>query len=336
MTGQDVPPLRSALALHPSTATIAPPRQGGEFGVRQRLPVHSQGLAALALHVTLPRTRGDGRLLVRLLAVESASTLISWAIPYDQLHNGWNLLEVPSVIIGPRRSVELTVRWIGNARGAPHLSLSERLVGRTACAQVEGGNALERAIALQLWTGVPGARLTASAFAQGGEGGIALAGGRHLHISAARLSEARLVHPANLKLDFDILTLQDQQRVLQLHPVKEHCSVAMIAAACPPGVRLVTGAVKTDSPQGPPVEYALAWTPVGKPLAIRPDGTVHGQDARFSGWSLVPPNQFGSILLPIDEATDCAGDLYLFTRVPAGMSDSYAWARWFDVRLDLK
>jgi hypothetical protein len=335
MAGQDVPPLRSALALHPATVTVAPPREAGEFAVRQRLPIHSQGLAALALHVAMPRTRGDGKLLVRLLAVESQTTLISWAIPYDQLHSGWNLLEIPSVIAGPRRSVDLMVRWAGDSRGAPHLSLSEQPIGRPACAQLEGGRTLDRAIALQLWTGLPGARRTASAFAQvGGEGG--LSSGRHLHVSAARLAEARLVAPANVKLGFDILTMHDQRRVLQLHPVKGHCSVAAIAAAVPPGVQLITGAVKTDSPQGPPVEYALAWAPAGKPVVLKPEGVPHGQGVRFSGWSLVPPNQFGSIVLAAEEATDEPGDLYLFTRVPSGVADAYAWARWFDLRLDLK
>jgi hypothetical protein len=336
MAAHDVPPLRSALALHPGTVTVAPPRQAGEFALRQRLPIHSQGLAALALHVALPRTRGEGRLLVRLLAVESQTTLISWAIPYDQLHSGWNLLEIPSVIVGPRRSVDLMLRWTGDPRGAPHVTLSEQLIGRPACAQIEGGRMLDRAIALQLWTGLPGARLVASAFAQGGEGSLSPGGGRHLHISAARLAEARLVAPANLKLGFDILTLHDQRRVLQLHPVKGHYSVATIAAAVPPGVRLITGAVKTDSPQGPPVEYALAWAPAGKPVVLKPEGVPHGQGVRFSGWSVVPPNQFGSIMLAADEGTEEPGDLYLFTRVPAGVADAYGWARWFDLRLDLK
>jgi hypothetical protein len=40
--------VRSAQALHPGSATLGPPRDGADCKVRQRLPIHSQGMAALA------------------------------------------------------------------------------------------------------------------------------------------------------------------------------------------------------------------------------------------------------------------------------------------------
>jgi hypothetical protein len=344
--GQQVAPLRSALALHPGTATLGPPRDGAEFTVRQRLPIHSQGLAALALHVAAPRTRGNGRLLVRLLAVESASTLISWAIPYDQLHSGWNVMEIPSIIAGPRRSVELVLHWTGEGRGAPHVSLSDQLVGRGGRAQIEDGRgenasvgssrALDRAIALQAWSGLPGGRITAAAFAQAGEAFPNTAAGRQVFVSASRLAEARLVQPRNLKLGFELLTLLDQNRVLQLHPIAGQVSVAVIPATCPPGMKLAMATVKTDCPQAPPVEYAFSWVPAGRVATVGADGTLQAEGARFSGWTRVPPNTVGSVMLSLDDPTEDAGDIYIATRVPPGATDSFAWARWLDIRIDLR
>jgi hypothetical protein len=334
--GQQVAPLRSALALHPGSATLGPPRDGADFTVRQRLPIHSQGMAALALHVAAPRTRGNGRLLVRLLAVESASTLISWAIPYDQLHSGWNVMEIPSIIAGPRRSVELVLRWTGEGRGAPHVSLSDQLVGRGGRAQLEDGRMLDRAVALQAWSGLPGGRITAAAFAQAGEAFPNTAAGRQVYVSASRLAEARLVQPRNLKLGFDILSLLDQNRVLQLHPIAGQASVAVIPATCPPGMKLAMATVKTDCPQAPPVEYAFTWVPAGRAATVGADGTLQAEGARFSGWTRVPPNTVGSVMLSLDDPTEEAGDIYIATRVPAGSTDSFAWARWLDLRIDLR
>jgi hypothetical protein len=336
LSGQNVAPLRSALVLHPGTATVGPPRDAGDFVVHQLLPIHSQGLAALALHIAAPRSRGNGRLLVRLLAVESASTLISWSIPYDQLHSGWNVMEIPSTIAGPRRSVQLALRWTGEGRGAPHVSLSDQLVGSAARAQIEGGRTLDRAIALQAWTGLPGGRITAAAFAQAGEAFPNTAGGRQVYVSPSRFTEARLLQPRNLKLSFEVLTLLDQNRVLQLHPIAGHVSCAVIPAACPPGMKLAVATVKTDCPQAPPVEYAFTWVPSGRAATPGADGAMHADGARFSGWTRVPPNTVGSVMLALDEATDEPGDLYIATRVAAGSTDGFAWARWLDIRIDLR
>jgi hypothetical protein len=334
--GQHVPPLHLALALQPGNATVAPGRDVSEHAVRQRLPVHSQGLAAIAIHLAAPRSRGAGRLQVRLVGVENAATLISWAIPYEHLHSGWNVLEIPSVIAGPRRSVDLILRWTGESRGAPHASLSDQLVAAPACAQIEGGSRLERALAVQVWTGLPGSRVVASAFAQGGEGVAPGGAGRFVHIPVTRFAEARLVQPTQVKLGFEVLSLLDQKRVLQLHPVRGHTSVAALPASCPPGVCLITASVKTDSPQAPPVEYALAWVPAGGAAKLGADGALGGEHVRFSGWTQVPANTVASVLLAIDEGADQPGDLWLATRVPPGSTDAYGWARFLDFRLELK
>lgn len=336
VAGQNIPPLQVALALHPGNATVAPGPDAAEFSVRQRLPVHSQGMAALALHLAAPRGRGAGRLHVKLFAVENGSTLISWAIPYQQLHSGWNVLDIPSVIVGPRRSVDLVLRWVGDARGAPHASLSDQLVAGPCCARIEGGARLDRALAIQVLTGLPGSRVSASAFAQSGEGCPNTGHGRAIHVPATRFAEARLIQPTQLKLGFEILSLVEHKRVLQLHPVRNHTSVAVMPAACPPGVSLISASVKTESPQGPPVEYALAWAPLGGAAKLGPDAGLVGDKVRFSGWTQVPTNTVASVLLAIDNGTDEPGDLWLATRVPPGSHDAYAWARFLDFRLDLK
>ena len=205
-----------------------------------------------------------------------------------------------------------------------------------ARAQVEGGRTLDRAVAVQVWTGLPGARVSAAAFAQAGEGFPNTGAGRQVFLSANRLAEARLIQPRNLKLGFELLTLLDQNRVLQLHPVAGHVSHAVIPASCPPGMQRALATVKTDNPQGPHVEYAFTWVPAGKVASVGADGALEAEGARSSGWTRIPPNTIGSVMLALDEPTEEPGDLYIATRVPPGGSDAFAWARWLDLRFDLK
>src|SRR3546814_19708747 len=104
--------------------------------------------------------------------------LISWAIPFDHLTNGWNILEIPSVIGGARQTVDLTLRWEGDSRFGPHLSLSDQFIGRGGKLQVEGGRQVRQALPLQVWTGPPGRRRIVLTFAEAMNGQLNLGVGK--------------------------------------------------------------------------------------------------------------------------------------------------------------
>ena len=139
--------------------------------VLEREPPQAHGspnydyVAAVALHVTMGARFGKGRLMVRLTALESGGQLISWAVPFEHLRPGWNFLEIPTVVAGPRQTVELEARWEGDLRAAPQLSLSGQFIGTESCPEVDGGQRLRNPLAMQIWTGLPGARRVSSAFA---------------------------------------------------------------------------------------------------------------------------------------------------------------------------
>ena len=84
-----VPPLSCELVLHPGSSALGPTRDGEAFGLRQRLPIPSQGLAAIALHMVKGTAVASGRLLVALNARESGVNLVTWGVPYDQVTSGW-------------------------------------------------------------------------------------------------------------------------------------------------------------------------------------------------------------------------------------------------------
>ena len=76
-----VPPLSCELVLHPGSSALGPTRDGEAFGLRQRLPIPSQGLAAIALHMVKGTAVASGRLLVALNARESGVNLVTWGVP---------------------------------------------------------------------------------------------------------------------------------------------------------------------------------------------------------------------------------------------------------------
>ena len=332
-----VPPIECRLALHPGGGFVTPPAKGDRAAVRQRLLIDSQGLAAVALHFACGRRPANGRLRIALQACESSTTLISWTLPYAQVRQGWNLFELPSVVAGPRQTVDLYVRWEGGLPGAPQLSLTDQFVGRGGAAAIVDGDAGGRALAMQLWTGLPGSRFVASAQADGGELLDSMAQGAQLYLSRQQLLEAELVQPTSLNLGFELLWVPDDGSTLQLHPTGGHVSQARIPMACPRGLARVAAMVRTESGKGPVVEYAMALSPVGVPLTIERDRPIEKTpDAiAVSDWVRLAPNTLGSVMLTLETPLDEPCDLHLATRLPAESSDAFAWARWRNFVLQL-
>lgn len=330
-----LPPIECVLSLRPGSATVHPSGDGKQgTAVRQRLPVGSQGLAAIALHVTMGPRHGKGRLLVRLTALESGSPLISWAIPFDHLHPGWNFLEIPTVVAGPRQTVELETRWDGDLRGAPQLSLSNQLIGAESCPEVEGGPRLRHPLAMQIWTGLPGSRRVSSAFADPADLQRAILSGRQLLLSPDILSRARLMAPQD-GVGFEVLSFKNDNRVLQLHPVVGRTSHAVLPAAVPPGTKRVLASVMTDNPEGPWVEYAMLLAPSGTHMDFPGVERPAGVPATVSEWLSLPPMTAGSVVLALEEPTAGICDLHIATRTPPAASDSYAWAQWKTIMIEL-
>jgi hypothetical protein len=291
----------------------------------------------VALHFACGARRGDGKVRIALQACESNSVLISWTLPYAQLRQGWNLLELPSVVAGPRQTVDLQVRWEGGLAGAPQLSLSDQFVGRGGAAEIAGAEAGGRPLAMQLWTGLPGSRLVASAQADGGEILASMAHGRQLFLSRRKLLEAELVGPHLPDLGFDLLWVPDDGSSLQLHPTGGHVTQARIPMACPRGLTRLAAMVRTDNPEGPFVEYAMALAPAGRPLAIERDRPIEETPGAVavSDWVRLAPATPGTAVLAPEAPLDEPCDLHLATRVPAGSSDAFAWARWRNVLVQL-
>lgn len=330
-----LPAIECALTLRPGGTTVHPSGDGRRgTSVRQRLPVSSQGLAAVALHVTMGARFGKGRLLVRLTAVESGGQLISWAIPFEHLRAGWNFLEIPTVVAGPRQTVELEARWDGDLRAAPQLSLSGQFIGSESCPEVDGGQRLRNPLAMQIWTGLPGARRVSSAFADPVDLQRTMLSGRQLLLSPATLSHARLLAPQE-SVGFDVLTFKDDSRVLQLHPVAGRVSHAVVPAAIPPGTRRIAAAVATDNADGPWVEYAMMVTPTGARASFPTAEEPTSAPVMMTDWLALPPGTPGNLVLALEEPLIGLGDLHVATRVPPAMSDSYAWAQWKSVMVDL-
>jgi hypothetical protein len=316
-------------AVQPSHIAIYP--QGRErFQIEQILPVPSLGLAAVEIHIHTAGA-GDARLQVALSTIEDAKTLGSWSLKAAHLKPGWVRLDLPHAVIGPRRSVMLSVRWEGGVKSAPSLSLTDQRLVRECWLKVNEAAVVQRTLALRVWSGLPGLRRTSSARQKSDP---AVAGpGLHLErrqIPAALRRAAHLVRPVEKVVDYDLLTQINDQGVFQLHPIEDHVAVAHIPGGCPADARQVFATVKTNHPDAQPIEYAMMVLPPGAPFEEFPNSGSDAKTGNFSGWTMVPPNTESGVTVFLDRTFPVAAELYVATRVPAGKSNAFAWAWWLD------
>ncbi|HVJ54305.1 MAG TPA: DUF6212 domain-containing protein [Aliidongia sp.] len=317
-------------SAEPSHIAIYP--QGKErFRIEQLLPVPSLGLAAVELHVHSAGIGDSGRLQVTLSTLEDSEQLAVWSLRSAQLKPGWLRLDLPHAVVGPRRTVVLSVRWEGGPKSAPSLSLTDQRLVKECWLKVNDTAIVQRTVALRAWSGLPGLRRTRSARQKSDP---AVAGqGLHLErrpVSAAVRRGAKLVAPAEKVVDYDLLAPINDQGVFQLHPVEDHVAVAMIPSGCPADARQLFATVKTNHPDAQPIEYAMMVLPPGTTFDGFPNSGSDAKTGNFSGWTLVPPNSESGVTVFMDRTFPVDADLYVATRVPPGKSNAFAWAWWLD------
>ncbi|HEY1707536.1 MAG TPA: DUF6212 domain-containing protein [Rhizomicrobium sp.] len=120
--------------------------------LRQPLPVGTEGITSIALHVAAPVPADTSELSVLLLGSESGRVLGQWQVPGSALHPGWNVLDLP-IPVGPiRETAELQVSSSNNEHSPLLLSASDEKV------RDEAGRPDERLLAARIWVAPAGGR----------------------------------------------------------------------------------------------------------------------------------------------------------------------------------
>ncbi|RAI56932.1 DUF6212 domain-containing protein [Roseicella frigidaeris] len=157
------PPLLVAATV-PDEAGAAVAAVAGELALGQSLGVGLEGLAAIALHLQAVEPGASGLLRLRLLGAESGRIHGAWCLPGESLAPGWLTLDLPEPLEPLHETAWLEVRAALGPEDRLALSLAAAPAPPGGSVAVAGGAAETRALALALWTGLPGRRLVQAAF----------------------------------------------------------------------------------------------------------------------------------------------------------------------------
>jgi hypothetical protein len=321
------------LALYPNGQTYTPPAQGG--ALIQNLEVLAEGLAGFDLHFPPAPGVGSaaGHFQVALDAVETGDRLGIWQVPAAHLGKGWVRCWFPKALANDAYHLRIRLEWVGRSGPAPTLSLANVSDWDELNARIEGGPAIDGAMAVMVWTCTPGLPLRAGPTwcTNIGDDGIEFQLGRP---DFKRLVP-RVLSPAP-QADWNNFHLLPGSG-FRLHPVGNVAATALLSAGCPPGVAQVNALVQISSPEAQSdVQFAMLATRVdhGAESFCLEDPGSDPRTLAFSGWLEVPPDQQPHLLTmnfprPLVEEAH----LVFATRVALGDTISLCWADWLEVRM---
>jgi hypothetical protein len=284
----------------------------------QRLPAWARGLVGIDLHVA-DTAVGSGTLLLSLHAVDAATVLANWHIPFAELAPGWIPLRLPVALEQFHRALELRVCRIG-AEAAP-LRLSVASVGLAAeFALVQVTNAADEAavatpldaadkhmLAIRIWGGLPGIAYDPARPFAACQLPSVLACPLPEHI-VANVRKTR-----DCEAKFPWFGYLPKGKIL-LHPLPERVVAARIAV--PAGLPLVTATCDVT------IEDGRCRTPiVCKLIAAAPSVPVDQAEKEegilaSSGWvTIESPLRPFQLTAPFGDAWNGPVHLHLFTRI---------------------
>jgi hypothetical protein len=325
------PPTWLAFACEPDKGGVGP--RGGDtlFKLVQRLPLPSQGLAAIELHGS-PAGRGaEGSLAINIVTCEDNRVLGEWEVPYGGVPDGWMYLDLPEIDIAPRQSVTLNAIWNTRSGSPPKLSLTKLQPVPESRVCIAGGAESRQSLALRLHVGLPGSRRVAHPFH--------VAVMRQPHIS--RLG--RRLAPSVLRRCTEVDQAPGREprvkflkeATIEVRPVNGGMTVAKLPGAFPGGARRLTATVTTEGADAPLVEYAvLALGPRDACDQVLTKGLLNGRHGGYSGWVPIYPAFISQIHMTVSEPTDQPLDLYLATRLIQGQTADFAMAKWLEFIVD--
>ena len=291
----------------------------------QRLPGGSVGFSDVSLRIADGVKLRGGMLEFWLESPDPGKELARWTIPADRIVPGWLRLALDTALDADAASLVLHLRWTGKSALRLEAAMAHPDARfRPVLDGVEG----TFVPAMQLWHYLPGtlAPLSAAGHLPDGRGNLTT-GAIIRRIEPQEL--ARAVNLDTLKTD---VPLFKGGEALLVHVLPDRLSCAILAVA-QAGARQVSATICTRHRDGPPIEYALAVLPEHlRPRSAREEPEFPA--SLHSGWVRTRPMRSSQVVLILPEPLDCASDIYLMTRLPAGHpGDAFGWSTFSDLTI---
>ncbi len=117
--------------------------------------------------------------------------------------------------------------------------------------------------------------------------------------------------------------------MIQTHPTKDIAVSAVIPDAIPSDVSKVRAVVRTNHPNAAAFQYAMALVPTrdDPDILVIPDVALW-ESQLGSGWITVEPDADTELTIDLAEPTSGSMDIHVSVRVPAGLTEDFAWCQW--------
>lgn len=327
----------------PQLVTSLPPNgpmlalAGKSGSLQQMLPASAEGLAGFDLHFPgrLDAGASDAQVYVRLHALDLGRQLGAWHLKAADLGRGWVRCWLPQALVESAHYLQLTLDWQCGSGPPPVISLSGVGAWNELLVKPSGLPPADGALALTIWSAVPGTSLEPGPFwcTSWTEGAV------EYSLAPADYGKLVVAAPANGGANTTTL-LPLPTGGFRLHPVGCEPNVAVLAGGCLPGVDRVTGIVSISNPQAwSPVEFAMLVTrsEAAYELLAADKPREDPRVLAFSGWQTVPPNGQPHVLVAdLPQPLADSAHLVFGTRVAAGQQIYFCWSEWQDVRLRLR
>ena len=294
--------------------------------LKQLLPLSSQGLAAIELHIEqkYPEARGD--LIVSLKACEDETANTVWKVPYQNLSQGWLGLDLPHIELGRKRDVELIIKWQTKIGPAPSISLSKQQPILESRAYNDTST-LEHSLAIRLWQGLPGTRKVTSPYL------VSTNQQEQIKPQLGDLGQRAMASACevtpNLPTDtFRHIQIFDRGAKIMTHPRADGtATIAMLPYCFPATANRLTASVITNHEAAGIIEYAIA---IIKPDVEPKQALNHDLALVFSDWIAIEPNTPREITVDLARSVDRNCHIVIAAKFPQDSPTDFAWAHWLN------
>lgn len=297
--------------------------------LRQILPALQSQCAAISLYFSTPQPVASegvrGSLSVRLLAEPAGREIACWVIPYGDVRDGANVLDLPGH--GDiENEVTIEVEW-SSARHAPRIALSPPHWNTPYYVDTAELKAERRSLCAEIWSGPVGARqparLDGVAAALQGNRRAPEVFGPEIVLQAREYSYA-----GSPSRSHPLVQISGQRLVV--HPASSWPTIAVLPRRVPLGATAMRIDCRTLHHQASAIDYCVVAC---EKLAGIQDvlQTSRSAGANFAGWKRLRAGQGAVLTLEFDAPVSSALNICLATRLPAGSQEAYAWASFGDV-----
>lgn len=299
--------------------------------VSQYIPVDSLGLSSISIHVAAKPEPSAQPLLVKLKAVETGKILATWSIPAVSARAGWIELALSHAIDEPALSLILIVElqnttdWI--------LSLGPPHPYREFCAHNEKADSLSAPLSMQLFSGLPGVRVSATT--------TAIRPLPTAHVAAEFVPYELYQHVTQVSPPVHdgkpvLVSYDAQLGCITVHPQKSMLTIARIPIAAPKNAWGLTAQIHLANEKANPTQFGMILCPPRD--ENRELGALDRADTvskAFSGWRTLSPLEKKSISVVLPTAPEERLTLYLVTRQSPELSPDFAWARFSELAFNI-